>query len=160
MGRGATTASSRGDPESNGGKRRGEARSRGSRRGARCGGRRIPSNSKEAGGGEAIADRGDHGEGPRRALRNGGTPDALRARGPFPSFSLPSTVDKQMDRLQGTKRRLLKKRTFFRARSAPVTGIDVCTAYPNIAKYTQHHKLFAKIPNSLPKIAYYAPYNM
>jgi len=24
----------------------------------------------------------------------------------------------------------------------------VCTVYPNIAKYTQHHKLFAKIRNS------------
>ena len=38
-----------------------------------------------------------------------------------------------------------KKRTFFRVRSAPVTGIDICRVYPNIAKSTKHHKFFAKI---------------
>ena len=43
--------------------------------------------------------------------------------------------------------RASKKRTFFRARSAPVTGIDVCTVHSNIAKSTHHDKLFAKIPN-------------
>ena len=40
--------------------------------------------------------------------------------------------------------RALEKRTFFRARSYPVTGIDVCAVY--IAKYTQNHKMTAKIP--------------
>ena len=49
--------------------------------------------------------------------------------------------------LYATVGRALKKRTFFRARSAPVTGIDVHTTYPNLAKYTQHHKMFAKIAN-------------
>ena len=47
----------------------------------------------------------------------------------------------------GVRDGALKKRTFFRARSAPVTGIDGCTVYPNIAEYTQYHKLFAKIGN-------------
>ena len=42
---------------------------------------------------------------------------------------------------------LPKKRTFFRAGSAPVTRIDVCTFYLIIFKSTRHHKLFAKIPN-------------
>ena len=40
-----------------------------------------------------------------------------------------------------------KKRTYFRARSAPVTGIDVCTTHPNIVKSTQHHQFFAKVSN-------------
>ena len=41
--------------------------------------------------------------------------------------------------------RSLKGGPFFRVRFATVTGIDVCTVYPNIAKSTQHHKLFVKI---------------
>ena len=49
--------------------------------------------------------------------------------------------------LQRARWRALKKRTFFGARYDPVTGIDISTAYPNIAKSTQHHKVFAKIPN-------------
>ena len=39
-----------------------------------------------------------------------------------------------------TRGYVLKKRTFFGARSAPVTGIDVCTEHANIAKTTQHHE--------------------
>ena len=42
----------------------------------------------------------------------------------------------------------LKKVLFLRTRrSALVPGIDVCTAYPNIGKSTQYHKLFANISN-------------
>ena len=44
------------------------------------------------------------------------------------------------------RERALKKRNCFRARSAPVTGVYAHKAYPNIAKTTQQHQLFAKIP--------------
>ena len=59
-----------------------------------------------------------------------------------PRQSAPARVS-----LIGGEERAFKKRTFFRARYAQVTCTDVCTAYPNIAKSTQHYKLFVKIPN-------------
>ena len=43
---------------------------------------------------------------------------------------------KARDSLIGSEGQAPRKRTFFRARSAPVTGINVCTTYPNIAKST------------------------
>ena len=58
----------------------------------------------------------------------------------------PPTPPSRVSLKRGLRARS-KKRTFFRARSTQVAGIDVCTAYPNLAKTTQHQKMFAKIPN-------------
>ena len=45
-----------------------------------------------------------------------------------------ATTARDKDILQETQERGPEKRTFFRTKSVPVTGMDVCTACPNIAK--------------------------